>query len=268
MSNSSTEETPEQIWNKVLSSLILEPELKLELEHDFDSIFGAWAKPSTGNLGNTEEVAAAPAFALLTRLLKIAQEEQQKSFNWQNWLIEAQKQIPVMQTGVNPNQRADGSTQDHHTTMSGHNSRPSHQPYVKIPPGKPPTVEQVPALQRLRLNAKIAESKRMQAQKITSTEEILPINSPVWVLAGNRKKLDSVHRGPGRVIKHRPKRNTYLVQFQGPNAPIVKKYHQAQLRLSKNEHLSRLVPTTVQLQAHQAAAVKTKPPPDAPLPLE
>ena len=84
MSNTSTKETPEQIWNNLLSSVILEPELKLELEHDFDSIFGAWAKHSMGDLGNPGEVSAAPAFALLTCILKTAQEEQQKSFNWQN----------------------------------------------------------------------------------------------------------------------------------------------------------------------------------------
>ena len=66
MSNTSTEETPEQIWNNLLNLLILEPELKEKLEHDFDSIFRAWAKPSTGGFGTTEEVAAAPAFALLT----------------------------------------------------------------------------------------------------------------------------------------------------------------------------------------------------------
>ena len=76
MSNTNTKETPEQTWKNLLNLLILEPELKLELEHDFDSIFGAWAKPSMGDIGNTEEVATAPAFALLTRILKIAQEEQ------------------------------------------------------------------------------------------------------------------------------------------------------------------------------------------------
>ena len=125
MSNNSTEETPEQIWNNVLSSLILEPELKLELEHDFDSIFGAWAKHFPGDLGNLGEVAAAPAFALLTRILKTAQEEQRKSFDWQNRLIEAQKLIPVIPTGVDPNQRTEGSTQDLHNSMSGQDSRPS-----------------------------------------------------------------------------------------------------------------------------------------------
>ena len=125
MSNTSTEETPEQMWNSILSSLILEPELKLELEHDFDSIFGAWAKHPTGDLGHLGEVAAAPAFALLTRILRTTQEEQRKSFDWQNRLIEAQKLIPVIPTGVDPNQRAEGSTQDLHNSMSGQDSRPS-----------------------------------------------------------------------------------------------------------------------------------------------
>ena len=65
MSNTSTEETPEQIWNNLLNLLILEPELKLELEHNFDSIFGAWAKLSDTNIETIEGVAAALAFALL-----------------------------------------------------------------------------------------------------------------------------------------------------------------------------------------------------------
>ncbi|KAJ9053659.1 hypothetical protein DSO57_1022062 [Entomophthora muscae] len=46
--------------------------------------------------------------------------------------------------------------------------------------------------------------------------------------------------------------------------PIIKKYHRTCLRLSKGEHSTRMVPTIKQLQEHQAAAVKTKPPPDAP----
>ena len=106
--------------------------------------------------------------------------------------------------------------------------------------------------------------KRLKTQKVTSTEEPLPINSPVWILAGNRKKLDSVHRGPGRVIKYRPEHNTYLVKFQSAKNPIIKKYHRTCLCLSKGEHSTRLVPTSKQLQEHQAAAVNTKPPPDAP----
>ena len=138
------------------------------------------------------------------------------------------------------------------------------QPYIKIPPGKPPTVEQVPNLQHIRLKAKTAEMKRLKTQKVTSTEEPLPINAPVWILAGNRKKLDSVHRGPGRVIKNRPEHNTYLVKFQCVKSPIIKKYHRTCLRPSKGEHSTQLVPTSKQLQEHQAAAVKTKPPPDVP----
>ncbi|KAJ9057419.1 hypothetical protein DSO57_1022837 [Entomophthora muscae] len=138
------------------------------------------------------------------------------------------------------------------------------QPYIKIPPGKPPTVEQAPNLQHICLKAKIAEMKRLKTQKVTSTEEPLPINSPVWILAGNRKKLDSVHRGPGIVIKYRPEHNAYLVKFQSAKNPIIKKYHRTCLHLSKGEHSTRLVPTSKQLQEHQAAAVKTKPPPDAP----
>ena len=59
-------ETPEQTWNNLLNLLILEPELKLELEHDFDSIFGAWAKLSDEDGETIEGVAAAPAFVLLT----------------------------------------------------------------------------------------------------------------------------------------------------------------------------------------------------------
>ena len=96
-------ETPEQTWNSLLNLSILEPKSKLELEHDFDSIFGAWAEFSTGDFEIIEGVAVEPAFALLTWVLKIAQEAQQKSFNWQNCLIEAQKQIPVMKAGVDPN---------------------------------------------------------------------------------------------------------------------------------------------------------------------
>ncbi|KAJ9064770.1 hypothetical protein DSO57_1026883 [Entomophthora muscae] len=132
------------------------------------------------------------------------------------------------------------------------------------PPGKPLTVEQKPALQHIRLKAKLAEIKRLKTQKITSTEDPLPINSPIWVLAGKRKKLDSVHRGPGRIIRYRPDRNTYLVKFQGAKEPITKKYHRSRLRPSKGEHLTQLVPTSKQLQEHQAAAVKTKPPLDVP----
>ena len=45
MSNMDIAETPEQTWNNLLTQLILELKAKLELEHDFDSIFGAWAKP-------------------------------------------------------------------------------------------------------------------------------------------------------------------------------------------------------------------------------
>ena len=57
-------ETPEQTWTALLAQLILEPESKLDLEHNFNSIFGAWAKPSTGGFGKIEEVLEAPAFAL------------------------------------------------------------------------------------------------------------------------------------------------------------------------------------------------------------
>ncbi|KAJ9070247.1 hypothetical protein DSO57_1010286 [Entomophthora muscae] len=136
--------------------------------------------------------------------------------------------------------------------------------YVKIPPGKPPTVGQAPALQHIRLKAKIAETKRLKAQNITSTKELLPINSPVCILSGNRKKLDSVHWGPGRVIKYRPEHNTYLVKLQGAKNPIIKKYYRTCLRLSKGEHSTRLVPTSKQLQEHKVAAVKTKAPRDVP----
>ena len=99
---------------------------------------------------------------------------------------------------------------------------------------------------------------------MVSAKAPLPINSPVWVLAGNRKKLDSVHRGPGRIVKYRPERNMYLVKFQSAREPITKKYHRSCLHLSKGEHSTQLVPTKEQLQKHQAAAVKTRPPPDVP----
>ena len=48
MSNMNIAKNPEQTWNNLLTQLILEPKSKLELEHDFDSIFGAWAKPLMG----------------------------------------------------------------------------------------------------------------------------------------------------------------------------------------------------------------------------
>ena len=128
MSNMDIAKTPKQTWNNLLTQLILEPESKLELEHDFDSIFKAWAKLSTGGFGMIKEVAVAPAFTLLIQVIQIALESQRKSFKWQNRLIEAQKQVPVMKEGANPNQRADGFTQDHHTLLSGNNSLPSQGP--------------------------------------------------------------------------------------------------------------------------------------------
>ncbi|KAJ9053192.1 hypothetical protein DSO57_1026670 [Entomophthora muscae] len=71
------------------------------------------------------------------------------------------------------------------------------------------------------------------------------------------------NRGPGRIIKYIPDQNTYLVKSQGTKTPVVKKYHRTCLRPRKEEHSTRLVLASQQLQKHQAAAVD-KAPPDVP----
>ena len=121
-------ETPKQIWMSALAQPILEPNTKTELDHDFDSIFGAWVKSSIAGYEDSIIVEAAPAFTLLSRVMGIALEAQKKAFEWQTRLLEAQKLILVMKEGVDPNQRADGSTQDHHNTLSGNGSLPSQEP--------------------------------------------------------------------------------------------------------------------------------------------
>ena len=44
MANIGMAKTPKRTWTSLLAQLILEPETKLELEHDFNSNYGAWSK--------------------------------------------------------------------------------------------------------------------------------------------------------------------------------------------------------------------------------
>ena len=143
----------------------------------------------------------------------------------------------------------------------------NNQPHLPLPPGKPPSEKEQPQLKTMREKAKLKEEKRVLSQNKTSNKSPLEIGTHVWVLAGNRKKLDPVHRGPGKIRKVLPDRNTYIVEFQrkDTNQPnLRKKYHRSRLRPKGVSRSSRLEVTKEQLQRHQALAVKTLPPPDAP----